>query len=167
MDAILDEQINEDKLWLFQENIRLRDERQSLKEERDAFNREISEMKLKIKEESRRIEYRQCQLDREKKLLDDKWKALKRGFDELAEDRKALKHLEDRLLEQKRAQDISMARAVTSGTDMFFRGVSDTLSLKKRYKDLLKIFHPDNVAGDNDTVLSITKEYDRLKLTFK
>ncbi len=167
MDAVMGESVNEDKLWLFQENIRLRDERQSLQEERDAFNREISEMKLQIKEESRRIEFRQCQLDREKKLLEDKWRALKRGFDELDEDRRALKRLEARLMEQKRAQDIATAHAVTSGNDLFFRGVKDTLSLKKRYKDLLKIFHPDNVAGDNDTVLTITKEYDRLKLTFK
>lgn len=45
----------------------------------------------------------------------------------------------------------------------FFSGVSDAKSLKKRYKDLLKIFHPDAEGGDNATVLEINREYDNLK----
>ena len=46
---------------------------------------------------------------------------------------------------------------------MFFRGVDNSLALKKRYKDLIKIFHPDNVAGDNDTVQLINREYSNLR----
>ena len=32
----------------------------------------------------------------------------------------------------------------------------------KRYKDLLKIYHPDNTHGDNNIVLAINEEYERL-----
>ena len=46
---------------------------------------------------------------------------------------------------------------------VFFQGVHNPLSLKKRYKDLIKIFHPDNVAGDKDVIQRINKEYERLR----
>ena len=46
---------------------------------------------------------------------------------------------------------------------MFFRGVRNPLTLKKRYKDLIKIFHPDNMAGDKDIIQRINLEYERLK----
>ena len=45
---------------------------------------------------------------------------------------------------------------------IFFRGVNDTESVKKRYRSLLKIYHPDNTNGDNDLVLAINEEYERL-----
>ena len=34
--------------------------------------------------------------------------------------------------------------------------------LKKRYKDLLKIYHPDNASGDVQTIQEIHREYDIL-----
>ena len=40
---------------------------------------------------------------------------------------------------------------------------SDEISLKKRYKDLIKIYHPDNLAGDTGTIQEINREYDKLK----
>ena len=45
---------------------------------------------------------------------------------------------------------------------MFFAGVNSLGSLKKRYKDLLKIYHPDNVNGDTEVLQEINREYDRL-----
>ena len=45
---------------------------------------------------------------------------------------------------------------------IFFKGITNQLALKKRYKDLIKIFHPDNVDGDNWVILEINKEYDYL-----
>ena len=46
--------------------------------------------------------------------------------------------------------------------ELFFRGVASQQSLKKRYKDLIKIYHPDNVDGDNSLVVEINKEYNHL-----
>lgn len=42
----------------------------------------------------------------------------------------------------------------------FFKGVKTKEEVKKRYKDLLKIYHPDNISGDKEISLQIQKEYD-------
>ena len=38
--------------------------------------------------------------------------------------------------------------------------------MKKRYKDLLKIFHPDNLCGDREVVQIINAEYTNLNQEF-
>lgn len=50
---------------------------------------------------------------------------------------------------------------------VYFTGIKDADSLKKRYHDLLKIYHPDNQNGDTSTVQQIQKEYDLLKKRFE
>jgi len=47
----------------------------------------------------------------------------------------------------------------------YFDGVSTLSDLKKRYKDLVKIHHPDN-GGDADTLHAIQKEYNELERFF-
>ena len=44
-----------------------------------------------------------------------------------------------------------------------FSGINNTLALRKRYRDLIKIFHPDNLFGDEELVQMINKEYLRRK----
>ncbi len=51
--------------------------------------------------------------------------------------------------------------------DMFFSGVGNKQSLKKRYKDLIKIYHPDNLDGDKDTIQEINSEYNKLCAIYK
>ena len=46
--------------------------------------------------------------------------------------------------------------------ELFFSGVGSRQSLKKRYKDLVRIYHPDNVDGDTDTIQEINSEYSKL-----
>ena len=50
--------------------------------------------------------------------------------------------------------------------ELFFSGVGSKQSLKKRYKDLIKIYHPDNLDGDNNTIQEINREYDQLSKVF-
>ena len=50
---------------------------------------------------------------------------------------------------------------------VFFQGVTNPLALKKRYKDLIKIFHPDNLAGDKEIIQRINREYDNLKREYE
>lgn len=45
---------------------------------------------------------------------------------------------------------------------LYFAGVNDMKSLKKRYRDLLKIYHPDNQNGDPTVSRQIQEEYDSL-----
>ena len=46
--------------------------------------------------------------------------------------------------------------------DLLFRGANNPLTIKKRYKDLMKMFHPDNVCGDAEMVQLINEEYSAL-----
>lgn len=47
----------------------------------------------------------------------------------------------------------------------YFAGVKNQEELKKRYRELLKIYHPDNQSGDNTETEKILKEYEYLKDT--
>ena len=55
---------------------------------------------------------------------------------------------------------------VTVKTGTFFAGVNGSVALRKRYKELLKIYHPDNGNGDADTLLAINREYEEVKKRF-
>lgn len=164
-----EDELSQLKLWLFHENMRLVSEKQELEERRVDFDREMDSVKQQLRTESRRLDYRKKQCAMQEKLIEEKWKALKRGFDELDEDRQALKRYEKSLTDERKRLEADIRRYRGSAMNqlsqvtVFFRGVNDTLSLKKRYRDLLKIFHPDNVAGDKETVQTITEEYDNLK----
>lgn len=52
-------------------------------------------------------------------------------------------------------------------TIVYFSGIKDKTSLKKRYHDLLKIYHPDNQNGDTETVQRIQEEYECLENILK
>lgn len=161
-DCDLDE-LNKLKLWLFKENIRIQALKDELSDDKKAFEREVRDKRLKIKEEIRIIEFKKKQCANQEKLIDEKWRILKKGFEDLDADRQALKRYERQIEEMSRRKKSYQNSIDNEAVSIFFKGVTDTLSLKKRYKDLLKIFHPDNIAGDKDTVLSINKEYDALK----
>ena len=51
--------------------------------------------------------------------------------------------------------------------EMFFSGVGSKQTLKKRYKDLIKIYHPDNLDGDKETIQEINSEYNKLCAVYK
>lgn len=51
--------------------------------------------------------------------------------------------------------------------DGYFKGVSNSSELKKRYKDLMKIYHPDNTAGDADVMRRIKAEYEELVVFYQ
>ena len=59
--------------------------------------------------------------------------------------------------------EISGDTIVSSG---LFSGVSSYLALRKRYKELIRIFHPDNLDGDNNMALLIKEEYEKLREKF-
>ena len=86
--------------------------------------------------------------------MDADKKNLKREYEKLEREKENLR----RVYADKRKE--------VYATGIFFRGVNNMVALKKRYKDLLKIYHPDNVAGDNDILLKINEEYKELMERF-
>lgn len=155
----------EGKAWLFKENIRLQalaaelaQGQEQLAREREKLQAETAEVRRKLSEEHRRLLQKEA-------FFEKKMDILKNGFAGLEEDRRKLEKDRLRLEAEKDAyMDYGME---TDCTEMLFRGVGSQLALKKRYKDLVKMFHPDNIAGDHEMVLAINRAYEKLKHTYE
>lgn len=132
-----------DKEWLFQENIRLTRLSQELEEQKKI---------LKLEQEK---------LSGEKEVFRQQKKVLEIGFQKLAAD-KEMFQAEVKKYKEEQGQK-QMALPASFRGPGFFGGVTGYSSLKKRYKELIKVFHPDNKNGDSFTVACINKEYEILK----
>lgn len=158
-------ELKELKLWLFRESIRLRDEKHDFEmEKRDFLNEREN-----TREENRRYEehlaLRGRQLRRDEELIGQKHEIIKRGFEELDRDRQAVIARENAV----RAREAQLQESMKNYSpdsrevnDVLFRGADNILLLKKRYKDLMKMFHPDCPGGDTEMVKSLNRTYDRL-----
>ena len=155
------------KLWLFSENIRVETEKKKLQEMQNRYLKERVQLQEEMKLLNAKISASQQRLNQDELFFDKKMQILKSGFAQLDLDRQAFereREQERRNWRQRQAEEEDYRRPLSS-TDVgvMFAGVKNLLALKKRYKDLLKIFHPDNIAGDKAVVQEINKEYERLK----
>lgn len=136
----------------------LRYEEREIEKERRKLEREKREFSCKVHAEEHRME-------KEKQLFAMKWKILEEELRKLA-DEKAQVEKQRRFYDyvaQHEAEAIEETETKVVRGDMFFIGVESEQSLKKRYRDLIKIYHPDNPTGDTSTILEINREYDRLQ----
>lgn len=146
-----EDKLREVKLWLFQENIRLQNERKELEQSQE-----------KVRNECRRLKEENLFFDKKMAILQD-------GFRKLDEDRQALERQRRALAQEKTKYDRTRLGCADSGTSMetavriLFRGTDNILALRKRYRDLVKVFHPDNMFGDEELVQMINREYMRRK----
>ncbi|MCR4694840.1 MAG: J domain-containing protein [Pseudobutyrivibrio sp.] len=114
--------------------------------------------------EKREVEARTNALKQQELQFQLKWDMLIRETQRLSEDKKRFE-LKKRFFDEVAANSASPIREeenIVSG-EMFFSGVSTAKALKKRYKDLSKIYHPDGESGDNATFAEINREYQDLK----
>ena len=133
----------------------LRDE---LKEQRMAFEAEKREFAI-------RMESREHALAQNETMFNMKWKLLEEETRRLAEDQKKFQRRQqffNRVTAYVEEGKEKQSSNIVNG-EMFFQGVATGQALKKRYKDLIKIYHPDSENGDNITVQEINREYDNLK----
>lgn len=177
------------KNWLFKENMRLEDLREELsraskllreqadivkqdelrlENEKKRFQAEKEEFKSQMHDWTGKIKEERKKLEEEQTFFDKKFKVLEMGFKQLDADRRAFeakkRAFEYRKYEQESADDFQpLSDALSAEETFFFRGVTHPLALKKRYKDLIKIYHPDNLGGDKTILQQINKEYDLLK----
>ncbi len=152
------------KIWLFSENVRIATERKRLKEMEEQIIKDRQAFQEEMQALNRTILSSQKRLKQDEMFFEKKMQILENGFAELESDRKKLEREKEMFrLEQKNAEMRSMeSRNVYNGLDVLFAGVNNPLALKKRYRDLIKIYHPDNIAGDKGVVLYINQEYERL-----
>lgn len=166
IDSMSEDELKKLKRFLFEERIRLSQESERQKEvynkfmkERLAFQKEMKALNHKVLSERKRLKD-------ESTFFDKKLQILQNGFLQLDLDRKKFER--DKRLYESRKNTESATASSNAGfskaqTPDFFKGANNILGLKKRYRDLLKIFHPDNLCGDNDTVLEINRQYEALK----
>lgn len=145
----------------------LEEERSNLEKLREQFEKEkeefISEMKLQRKE----LKHKQDFFAREQELFEKKKQILEKGFESLARDKQKFEQEVQVNRMVQRRSEVEHAIRDYENVQSFFNGVNNNLTLKKRYKDLIKIFHPDNISGDNTTVQLINEEYIALKDEFE
>lgn len=154
------EELREAKLWLFRENMRLQNEQKELAASKDKFLKDRVMLRNELDELNHRIVQERKRLKEETLFFDKKMEILKDGFRKLEEDRKLLEREKRYLAEERRT---SRAREYASLDEnvvtVLFRNVNNPLTLRKRYRDLVKIFHPDNLAGDAELMQSINREF--------
>lgn len=99
-------------------------------------------------------------MKREQYLFDMKWKILESELQKLAAEKQKMERQRDfySRVHEFEQENRSQSSNVVKG-EMFFMGVGNEKSLRKRYKDLIKIYHPDNLNGDTGTIQEINREY--------
>ena len=143
------------RLWLFKESVRLENQESALSERYERLMKDEMSFKDKMDAAERKLEMDSRKLNNDKALFDQRLRILNNGFDQLNADKKKLENEFIRLEREKAYQREDEYDAL----DLLFRGVNSPLTLKKRYKDLMKMFHPDNISGDSYMVQLINQEY--------
>lgn len=145
----------------------------TLKEERRALEEQRRLLEKERREFTRRVEIEDRRLERQQQLFDMKFKILEEELQKLATEKVLVekqKAFYNRLSDDEARSRVSthsvQEKRVVKG-ELFFSGVGSKQSLKKRYKDLIKIYHPDNLDGDTDTIQEINSEYNKLCALYK
>lgn len=138
-------------------------------EERVELERQRRKLQREREEFTRHVEIEDRRLEQQQMLFDMKFKILEEELIKLASEKK---HVEKQKEFYSRVNEYEFHRSepkreqnVVKG-ELFFTGVGNKQSLKKRYKDLIKIYHPDNLDGDHNTIQEINREYDHLSKVF-
>ncbi len=138
---------------LHKERKQLEEDRRRFKQEQQEFYRKQSLEKKRMAEENRLFQMKW-------KILEGELQRLARDKEDMEAEKKRYSHRADSLLGTNAEELLPQAQ-------MFFSGVDNMHTLKKRYKDLTKIYHPDNLAGDTGTLQVINRAYESLKKQFR
>lgn len=169
LNASGEEQLQMIRKWLFQENVRIQEERAELERMRERFIKERDVYRQEMDALNHRMVVEQKRLREENLFFEKKMAILQNGFQELERDRQALER-EKRAAKYERvsggdsySQPISFYESGEDFGAVLFRGVNNPLALRKRYRELVKIFHPDNFCGDEQIMELINQEFARRK----
>lgn len=170
-------ELEELKIQLFRENVRIKTDKADLEELREVVAKEKQELE-ELKEElentrkqfdkevldiNRTIESSRKKLESDLTFLGKKQTVLESGFKQLDNDRQRLNREKEEFKRYKeRSESIRKVPVLEYRQGIFFKGITTEKGLKKRYKDLIKVFHPDNVTGDTYTLQNINREYETL-----
>lgn len=166
-DETSQDSLQELKAWLFRENIRLATAAAELDEKQGKFEQEKKRFQEEMKILNRKMTAEQRRIKKDNQLVAEKLEIIKDGFQKLDMDRRRMEKEWARLTAEKEFMEEHGLYDGLPEVSVFFHGVKNPLTLKKRYKDLTKIFHPDNLAGDTEIIQKINREYESLKKQFE
>lgn len=161
--------------WCFQETVEIEHRKQSLEEQQQELKQQQRELEREKKDFYRQKEAEEKAKAQEERLFDMKLKILEEELQKLASEKKHIERQKEfyqrvnQFNQQQSDTTSHKQRAVSTSVgsgELFFCGVANAKALKKRYKDLIKIYHPDNLDGDTGTIQEINRIYDRLRSKF-
>ena len=171
------EELEELKVQLYRENVRIKTDKADLEELRESVfkeKRELVESMSRLEEGRRQFEKEadeiNTRIEKSRKNLEEdindyniRKGLLEDAIKKLDEDRAKLnRDIEEFQNLKKRSDSIRKVPQLEYRQGIFFKGITDEKALKKRYKDLVKVFHPDTDSGDTYTLQNITREYETL-----
>lgn len=163
-----EDELNEMKAFLFKENIRIEMEKKELQDLKEKVIAEREKLREESDEINRQIVMERKRLKDEQLFFDKKMDILRNGFESLEADRRALSNARKQLEADRSNYNVTLKKYQNEDIAIYlFKGVNSLLGLKKRYKDLLKIFHPDNMGGDHEMVLTLNQVYEDLKKNYE
>lgn len=157
IDTFSEDKIKAYKKWLFDENIRLTELQRFLEDERKLID--IQKGMLE-RQQSKSMLLRK-QLENQKNLFDRQWQIMEKEIRQLVADKDKFER-EKRMYRDKVYREARRTMSNAENVKLFFKGVDNTESLKKRYKALMKIYHTDNMNGDKELLQAINTEYENL-----
>jgi len=150
---------------LMKETVELERKRVLLEEAQKAFDEQQRIFEKEKREFQRKMEAKERQIEQQDRLFDMKWKLLEEKTAQLAKEREQV--MRQKEFYARVAEFENHGIGYNGGTcEIMFTGVDSEQGLKRRYRDLLKIFHPDNPEGDTGLVQEISKEYAQLKQNY-
>lgn len=161
LNSMTEEELKNMRRFLFQERISLLNEKKALEEMYEKFMQEKQAFSIDMKVLEKKISMESKRLKDEQTFFDKKFDILKNGFASLEMDRKAFEREKNAYLSGRNSTPLN-----NQNISYMFSGVTSYLGLRKRYKDLMKIFHPDNLDGDERMVIAIKEEFEKLKERF-
>ncbi|WP_026508631.1 hypothetical protein [Butyrivibrio sp. MC2013] len=161
--------LEELRLFLFKECCRLKNRESALNDQWTKLEKMRQDLADETAERLRQLQEERAAFEQEASMFDQKMAILTDGFKKLEADRQQLRAQEKKILSDRRSlledmayMDDEIQRKSAELMSVLFKGAEGEAQLKKRYRDLMKIFHPDNTDGDTELVQLLNIEYTRL-----
>ena len=156
--------------WFFKKTIEIEHDKRQLEDDKRRLEMQRQKLERDRKEYCRQKEADARFRAQEEYVLQMKQQVLEEELRKLADEKQHLERKREfydrvRQFQQKQEPTPKGNPSVVKG-ELFFIGVQSEIALKKRYKDLVRIYHPDNLCGDTETLQESNREYDRLRMLF-
>lgn len=148
--------------WFFKQTIEFEHDKRALNDEKKKIEMQRNKLERELRDFRRQKEAEERFRLQEERLIVLKQQMLEEELKKLANEKVRVARQKEFYNKVNEYQETKNHTNRVVRGEIFFNGVQSESALKKRYKDLIKIYHPDNQGGDTETLKEINREYDRL-----